>query len=486
MNRITIGMALVGATLAGPAIAQDLAGYYGFLTPEIYKLDSRSSNLTSVDLNGDGLQDIVIVNNAKSQIDVLLQRRKADDGETSLVGQETNEILSSSRMISRRIPMQRPISTLVVKDVNGDKKPDLVYIGAEPNGLYVEYQNADGTFGDRRSFEIDDAATNSWTVDVGDVNGDGRDDIVFLGKENLYIILQNQQGRLDDPRKFRTSSNNPGLLKVVDLDEDGRVDVIYTTEDPQFPVRLRFQNKQGRLGPEHQLEIERPGAVAYGKLNPAKPGINMLTITQLNARMLCYGLGEAKPKDGAPVSQTMTYPFEKTGAAPNVDLAIADFDGDGKADIAVSDPNGARIMLYRQSEVEGLDLGSPFPAMLGTAALRTIVGADGKPTLLALSTSEKSIGWTRFEGGRLGFPQLAPTKDEPVALEVAGGAKPRLLYVARVEDAANFSEKFILRALTPVEGGGFAPAKLGAADELKLDIAARPRDLRAVDANGDG
>ncbi len=472
-----------------PALGDDkLAQYYGFLPPEIYKLDPRTQNLLVVDINGDKLNDLVIVNPGKNQLDVLVQQKNPRDGATANVGVEANDIPNPGRLKHRRIPMSRPVNGLCVHDVNGDGKPDLVYMGAEPNGLYVEYQDAEGNFGDRRSFEIEEAVSGGWSVDVGDLNGDGRDDIVFLAKGTLYVIHQNAAGKLDDPKKYRISGEEPGLLKLVDLDGDGRLDVVYIIEDNQFPVRLRLQTKDGQLGPERQLEIEKPKAVSYGKLDPNRRGMDMLTISKTASRLLAYRLGEAKPRDDRPACQVVAYPFERTGArSGDVDLVVADFDGDGKADVVATDGGGARVLLYRQAGSDGVDLGSAYPGMLGTTSLRALtVPGENRARLLALSPNEKTIGSSVFDGQRLSFPQPLPTKDEPVALEVLGsGADARVAYVARVEPGKDTPQKYLLRTLK-ASGAGYAPAKLGAAAEIDLGLAEKPLALRAADANEDG
>ena len=53
-----------------------LADYFGFLPLEVYKLDARISNLLLKDLDGDKVDDIVVVNNGRSRIDLLLERQE--------------------------------------------------------------------------------------------------------------------------------------------------------------------------------------------------------------------------------------------------------------------------------------------------------------------------------------------------------------------------------------------------------------------------
>ena len=57
-----------------------LGDYFGFLPLEIYKLDTRINGLLLEDLDGDKIDDIVVINNARSRIDMLLSGKKAGDG----------------------------------------------------------------------------------------------------------------------------------------------------------------------------------------------------------------------------------------------------------------------------------------------------------------------------------------------------------------------------------------------------------------------
>ena len=80
---------LFAGLLAGPAVparAQDqkkkdakLADYFGFQPLEIYKLEHRIGNLMLKDLDGDKVDDILISNNGRSRIDLLLSTKKPDD-----------------------------------------------------------------------------------------------------------------------------------------------------------------------------------------------------------------------------------------------------------------------------------------------------------------------------------------------------------------------------------------------------------------------
>ena len=90
------------------------------------------------------------------------------------------------------------------------------------------------------------------------------------------------------------------------------------------------------------------------------------------------------------------------------DLVIGDVDGDGLADIVVSDPGAAQLILYRQIKGMGLDTPAEFPAFADIASLSAAdIDKDGRDEIGVLSVKEKTIGISRYENKRLTFPNAA-------------------------------------------------------------------------------
>ena len=82
-----------------PGESPRLGDYFGFQPLEIYKLERRIGNLMIRDLDGDKAGDIIVGNNARSRIDLLLStKRPADEAETRPFRKEVNDLDFDKRM----------------------------------------------------------------------------------------------------------------------------------------------------------------------------------------------------------------------------------------------------------------------------------------------------------------------------------------------------------------------------------------------------
>lgn len=474
-------------SLRGEEPASDLAQYYGFDRLELYKLQQRSMNLQAADLNHDGRIDLILIDNSNSRLDLLLQRDPAAvTVEAPAARPRVNSIENDKRFEHKKLPIDREVSSLSIGDFNGDGRKDLAYF-ALPDQLTVVYQSATGDWTERKRMRLADVQPAQWILAAGDLNQDGRDDLVVLGKHDTYVVYQQEAGQLAVPQRLMNTSEKLGLAQIVDVDGDGRNDLCYLSgEDGDRPLCVRLQRPNGKLGPELRCELPRPRGVTFANLD-GKPGSEILAIEAQTGRVKVHQLQRPETQPGDPAGQLIQFGFGSQASGKNRDLATGDIDGDGRTDVVVTDPDGAQTIVFLQLPDTGLDLGNTFPGLVGGEQVRVgDVDGDKRAEVFVLSAKEKTIGLSRMQEGRLTFPQGIPFGKEPKAIELAdlNGDGRKELIVAGKEGTGN-SSKYALQAFSLDETGQWQTYRFGGSQE-QIALSNTPERLVALDANHDG
>jgi len=468
----------------------DFSPYYGFKPVEVFKLEPRASNLLAGDFNSDGLTDLVLFDNGHARIDLLLQRRRPSEPlpDTTPVG--VNEVAPEGRFEHKKIPLDKQLASMAVGDFNGDGRTDIACFGV-PDRLMILYQPKKGEWRVNVTMRVPDVLPVQWNMAAGDLNGDGKDDLVILGKHQTYIFLQEEKGGLAPPIVLMNMSEKLSLAQVVDVNGDGRKDLCYLAGEGQERVFCaRLQDASGKLGPELQFEVDPPRSVSYADVS-GRRGREILTIDNQTGRLKILQMQTPTSGDEEPTGRLVQTGFGRQDSGDRSrDFALGDIDGDGLADLVVTDPDGAGVFVFRQRKGEGLDPAQTFPSFAGVAQVRIAdLDGDKKNEVVVLSTKERAIGISRFQNGRLTFPETVPlSEEEPVLLEVAdlnGDKSPEILYIARVRSGGN--TQYVLHALERTPGKKWRPfAFSGKRTDLPLDLQGTPTQFVRFDTTREG
>ncbi|MEI6862343.1 MAG: VCBS repeat-containing protein, partial [Verrucomicrobiota bacterium] len=395
MSRVFSFAVLVAATLA--------CGWSGALRaaapdvtldgPEITKLDWNIRALTPADLDGDGRTDLAIINNDHAAIELLYQHKPGATPDPAKPGRANRwePVLEDARF--RRVSVTTGITMidLTVADLNGDGRPDLIYTG-DTQALTIRYQQADGTWLEKKISEAPAAARSVGTLHVADLDGDGRPDLVMLGLRELAIFRQQTDGTLAAPERFALADENCYGLEVCDVNGDGLPDLVYLASGNRDTLRVRLQNAAHQFGPELALAI-KPARSTLQTL-PAAGGKGAATFVfaaNPTGQLEFFTFEQTDEKKSGPVPRPRV--FTPPAAVKNASYAFGDFNGDGREDVAMSDPDGAQVFVYFRQADGGFTSPRKFPSL---ADIRGLAAADwegsGRASLFIASAKEQVLG----------------------------------------------------------------------------------------------
>lgn len=328
----------------------------------------------TADFNGDGIPDMAIAGTIPSST--------APSGTQQVVSIYLGK---SDGAFAAAVNYPLPSSTtqesgIVAGDFNGDAKLDIVVTGlAGINSSYILVGNGDGTF------QAPVPVTNSTqytAVAAADFNGDGKLDLVlatpnFGTGSTIAILLGNGDGTFQAPTTYSVSSGP--FLAVGDFNGDGRPDIATAAGTT---ISVLINNGNGTFGtPINETITGNIQALAAADIN--RDGKLDLVVPFGGATAGVAILpGNGNGTFGTPIVYTnnLLNPYGSS-------VAIADFNGDGKLDLALTNPSsnanyGIAMLLGNgdgtfQSQPLLYDGGfSP------SAIVAFDVNGDGKPDLV--------------------------------------------------------------------------------------------------------
>jgi hypothetical protein len=423
--------------------ADELSDYYGFDEIEIIKSDFDIGGLTIADFDDDNRNDILISNNQQARLDIYIQLKSAQAAEEAITvaaeDENINLITPMSRYKRQSIAVSEKIDDVVAGDLNGDGKIDIAYCG-KPEGLYVLLaKNGDTsktklTWHNRQKIKLDNIALTPNSLVCADINNDQRDDLIIMGKDCVYLVIQKKDGSLSSPEKY-PALGTPRAVRVCDLNGDKINDLMISLSDRNNPVSVRFGLPTGKLGAQQHFEIDYPWSLQTADID-ADGADEVVTIDALGGRLIAYELGNDTATQAKwPVKY---YPLPSGEKSKNRALVTADFDADNLLDVVISDPDGAELIMYRQLPGTGLSQAKTFPALDEISSLAVEdIDNDNAAELFVLSVKEKTLGISRFESNRLTFPKPVNVTGEPLSMVLADAdadGNCDLVYISRDEN----------------------------------------------------
>jgi len=173
-------------------------------------------------------------------------------------------------------------------------------------------------------------ANNPLSLAVADLNGDGNLDIALRTYGGLQILLGDGNGSFTQGQFVTLKQSTQGYddIKIADMNNDGIPDIVTTTLSGPETIEILLGNGDGTFKSPTTYSTSEPYALAVGDFNgDGKPDV-AVALAGMNAVAIFLGNGDGTLQPG------FNYALSGSGRAETI--AIGDLNGDGKLDIVAA------------------------------------------------------------------------------------------------------------------------------------------------------
>jgi hypothetical protein len=297
------------------------------------------------------------------------------------------------------------LRSIAVGDFNGDGKLDVAAVSdclsssdCSSGSMTILQGNGDGTFATGAYYQLGGVAVGANTATVGDLNADGKTDIVVTigcdfsnvcAQGDVKVYLGNGDGTFQSPNTYPTTGNGAIPVVVGDFNRDGKLDVLVAT--PGAALVFFPGNRDGTLGTPSSTSLYPVTGQAIAAADFNKDGnLDAVVSGGSSAGVVLYGNGDGTFQ--APVGLGSGLNSQVTDGAS---IVVIDLNDDGWPDVALSGTlfsfNGLQVFLNDGSG--NLTAGGTYTAGGWEYAPIAIAdfNGDGKSDIVLASAFDETI-----------------------------------------------------------------------------------------------
>lgn len=294
-------LAVGGCSKQDPFIPPDLFYYFAS-----YKVGKNPTTVNPIDVNQDGITDLVTTNIGSDSLSVLL-----GNGDGTFHDQIQLHVCREPR-------------SMAVGLFNRDQYPDVVLACSGSDEIAVLFGRADGKLDEGPQYPVHRTPV---AVTSDDLNGDHVPDLVVaLRNDKIKVFLGTGTGEFQHGAQYEYG-DTPTSVALADLNRDGKVDLAVTNGGPMSnAVSIWTGNGDGTFGgPTDYRTGKRPLGVSFADFNDDRVRDMLVINGERDSFTTFLGNGDATFQPGRDFG---------ANAGPNFGLT-RDFNGDRRPDVAI-------------------------------------------------------------------------------------------------------------------------------------------------------
>ena len=366
--KIAFFCALLGLAGSNAQAQAYVFGNAGYSAPGLSSISPPQGNapIVTADFNGDGIPDVVILGStsAGQVLSIFLGR---PDGS-----------------FAPGVDYSVQANGFTLGDFNGDGKLDVIVVtyGYTTTGSIL-LGNGDGTL--QSPVPLNQNIGNGYSAAAsGDFNGDNKLDLLLLTPNfgsgaTMAVLLGNGDGTFEAPVTY--SVPVAPYLVLGDFNRDGKLDIAISGGlSGSGEVSILINNGDGTFKSPLNYSISgNVQALAAADLN-ADGNLDLVVPTGGSSAAISVLLGNGDGTFGSPIVYT-----SNLLSIYSASIAVADFNGDGKLDVALTDTFGSdNAVAIALGNGDGTFQNLPIlysAGLLPAGVVSLDVNGDGKPDL---------------------------------------------------------------------------------------------------------
>lgn len=310
-------------------------------------------------------------------------------------------------------------------DINSDGYPDILTTRYDNDVIHVLLNDGDGTFTAQSTVGVGDGPYLG--LALYDVDSDGDLDLISTNWDgaNISVAKNNGNGTFASSTQFSIKSNYAGNLTGGDIDGDGDIDLIVTStdadEDATESVTVFFNNGSGDYSTSTEI-VDFADVVTLADLE-GDGDLDLFMVYETKVKI--------HKNNGSGTFSAFSYKGNM-GSKYGNGIDVADNNGDGDIDVAVSTSSG--LVFFENGDLVIVSSNSPTNNSINVAASSNITATfngamnsstlDDSSVIVQGSLTGKIAGAISYSGNTVTFN---PTNDfkvgETVSLTITSAAE---------------------------------------------------------------